>query len=72
MYALCNCGTLRNVCRGYSLGTTGRLVFGAEDEKRGYQRYAAQALHPKTIVVKGVLAEECAALMKAFLQRKDE
>lgn len=25
----------------------GRLVFGAGDEKRGYQRYASQALHPK-------------------------
>ena len=28
----------------------GRLVFGAEDEKRGYQRYAPKALHPKTAV----------------------
>lgn len=45
---------------------TGRLVFGAEDEKRGYQRYAPLALHPKTEVVKGVLADECAALMKSF------
>ena len=49
---------------------TGRLVFGAEDEKHGYQRYAAQALHPKTIVGKGVRAEECAALMKAFFAAK--
>ena len=40
---------------------TGRLVFGADDEKRGYQRYAAYSLHPKTEVVKGVLAEEAAA-----------
>ena len=38
-----------------------RLVFGAEDEKRGYQRYAPQALHPKTEVVKGVMGNECAA-----------
>ncbi len=45
---------------------TGKLVFGAEDEKRGYQRYAANALHPKTEVVKGVLAEKCATLMKEF------
>lgn len=45
---------------------TGRLVFGAEDEKRGYQRYAPLALHPKTEVVKGVLADESAALMKSF------
>ena len=34
----------------------GALVFGAEDEKRGYQRYAPQALHPKTVVRKGVMA----------------
>ena len=44
----------------------GRLVFGAEDVKRGYRRYAPQALHPKTEVVQGLLADECAALMKAF------
>lgn len=49
---------------------TGRLVFGAADEKRGYQRYAPEALHPKTVVVQGVLAEECAQLMKTFFQKK--
>ena len=43
-----------------------RLVFGAEDVKRGYRLYAPQALHPKTEVVQGILAEECAALMKEF------
>ena len=43
---------------------TGKLVFGAEDEKRGYQKYAVSALHPKTVVVKGLLADECAALKK--------
>ncbi len=48
----------------------GRLVFGAEDEKRGYQRYAPQALHLKTVVVKGILADDCAALMKDFFAAK--
>lgn len=48
----------------------GRLVFGAADEKRGYQRFAPQALHPRTQVVQGVLAEECAARMKEFFQQK--
>ena len=48
----------------------GRLVFGAEDEKRGYQRYASQALHPKTQVVKGILADECAALDERVLCRQ--
>ena len=53
----------------------GRLVFGAEDEKRGYQRYTPpgldpQALHPKTVVVKGVLSDECAGLMKDFFRKR--
>ena len=49
---------------------TGRLVFGAEDEKRGYQRFAPQALHPKTEVVKGLMADECAALTKDFFKKR--
>ena len=49
---------------------TGRLVFGAEDEKRGYQRFAPQALHPNTEVVKGLMADECAALMKDFFKKR--
>ncbi len=49
---------------------TGKLVFGAEDEKRGYQKYAGSALHPKTVVVKGVMADECATLMKEFFAAK--
>ncbi|NDW12275.1 nucleoside deaminase [Bacteroides sp. 214] len=48
----------------------GRLVFGAADEKRGYQKYAPNALHPKTVVVSGVLAEECGRKMKDFFQAK--
>jgi tRNA(adenine34) deaminase len=48
----------------------GRLVFGAADEKRGYQRYAPQALHPKTEVLSGVLADECSAMMKDFFKSK--
>ena len=48
----------------------GRLVYGASDEKRGFQRFAPQALHPKTVVVSGVLEEECAQLMKDFFKGK--
>ena len=48
----------------------GTLVFGAEDEKRGYQRYAPEALHPKTVVKKGVMADESATLMKQFFASK--
>ena len=48
----------------------GKVVYGAADEKRGFQRFAPQALHPKTQLVSGVMEEECAALMKEFFQRK--
>ncbi|MBQ8242934.1 MAG: nucleoside deaminase [Bacteroidaceae bacterium] len=48
----------------------GRLVFGASDEKRGYQRFAPDALHPKTVVVKDVLSVECAECMKSFFKKK--
>ncbi|RGN44780.1 MULTISPECIES: nucleoside deaminase [unclassified Bacteroides] len=49
---------------------TGKLVFGAADEKRGYRRYAPEALHPKTVVVDGVLESECADMMKNFFRNK--
>ncbi|KAA6343317.1 tRNA-specific adenosine deaminase [termite gut metagenome] len=48
----------------------GRLVYGADDEKRGYQNFAPQALHPKTTITKGILADECAYRMKAFFAKK--
>lgn len=46
------------------------IVYGASDEKRGYSRFAPQAFHPKAVVKKGVLEEECAAEMKRFFQEK--
>ena len=46
------------------------LIFGASDEKRGYSRFAPQALHPKTTILKGVLEEECAQLMIDFFKSK--
>lgn len=49
---------------------TKRIVFGATDEKRGFQRFAPQALHPKTEIVSGVMADECAALMKEFFSAR--
>ena len=32
-----------------------RIVYGAADEKRGYQLYAPRALHPKTTIKGGIL-----------------
>lgn len=48
----------------------GRLVYGASDEKRGFQVLAPKALHPKTEVVKGLLAEEASGMMKNFFRNK--
>lgn len=47
-----------------------RIVYGAGDEKRGFRRFAPQALHPRCEVIAGVLEEECATLMKSFFQKK--
>ncbi len=44
----------------------GRVVFGARDEKRGFQKLAPDALHVKTELVSGILADECGALMQDF------
>ena len=48
----------------------GRLVYGATDDKRGYSAFAPNALQPKTEVRQGVLAEECAELMRDFFKKK--
>ena len=48
----------------------GRVVYGAADEKRGFQRYAPQALHPRCTVTQGVLEAECRELMQQFFAAK--
>lgn len=46
----------------------GRLVFGAPDPKRGYQRYQPSLLHPRTQVTQGVLACASTKRLQAFFQ----
>lgn len=60
----------------------GRIVYGADDEKNGYKKFclcppsiqgitlAPWPFHPKTELVKGTLAQECAALMKDFFKER--
>lgn len=48
----------------------GRLVYGASDDKRGYRRFAPQALHPKTEVIEGFMKNECSELMKRFFAQR--
>ena len=45
-----------------------RIVYGAQDEKRGFEKYAPGVLHPKSTVTGGVLEEECKDLMQNFFK----
>jgi len=46
-----------------------KIVFGARDENRGFEKMGTQ-LHPKTVVKRGVMANESADLMKRFFAEK--
>lgn len=49
----------------------GRLVFGADDPKRGFRKvYGSERgpLHPRTALSSGVLAPECSALVSDFFK----
>ena len=48
----------------------GRLVYGASDPRRGYARFTPSLLHPKTVVVSGILDEESLDLLTAFFQER--
>ena len=50
----------------------GRVVYGTPDEKNGYLHLMGKAspFHVRTELVSGVLAGECAGLMKSFFQQK--
>ena len=59
------------MCAGASYWTQiSRIVYGAREEKRGFLSKPANLLHPKTILTGGILAEECASLMKSFFAKK--
>lgn len=45
-----------------------RIVYGAEDPKRGYSTLSEKILHPKTSVTSGVMRQECEELMTTFFK----
>ena len=47
-----------------------RIVYGADDPKRGYSLFSPSLLHPRTKVTKGVLADECSTLMTDFFKAR--
>jgi tRNA(adenine34) deaminase len=50
----------------------GRVVYGADDEKNGYKKIAGSnwVFHPKTELIRGLMQEECARLMRDFFLNK--
>ncbi len=59
------------MCAGaLSWAQIGRIVYATPDEKRGFRKFAPNALHPKTQLLSGLLETECATLMKQFFQTK--
>lgn len=63
------------MCAGAAYWTrVGRIVFGASDEKRGFQKWGSlsktRIIHPKTVVDSGVLELECSALITSFFSDK--
>lgn len=59
------------MCAGASYWTQiGKIVYGADDDKKGYTTTGANVLHPKTKVVSGILKEECTLLMIDFFNKR--
>jgi tRNA(adenine34) deaminase len=50
----------------------GKLVYGADDEKNGYKKTTGVTwpFHPRTELIRGVLKDDCAKLMKDFFKTK--
>jgi tRNA(adenine34) deaminase len=53
-------------------GQIGRVVFGASDDKSSYRRNqpGRSPFHPRTELIGGILADDCAQLMKDFFKSK--
>ena len=49
-----------------------RIVYGAADDKRGYRSFLPERspFHPRATVTEGILADECAELMRDFFKSK--
>ncbi len=59
------------MCAGaLSWSQIGKIVYGASDTKRGFNIVGNKILHPKTETIQGIIADECAELMKSFFQKK--
>ena len=47
-----------------------KIVYGARDLKRGAGNHGNKLYHPSSLVINGILEEDCAQLMKDFFNEK--
>jgi tRNA(adenine34) deaminase len=47
-----------------------RVVFAAQDDKRGFMKYGKELLHPTTQLEFGIMHDECSKLMTDFFKDK--
>lgn len=47
-----------------------KVVYGAPETKKGFSLLEKSILHPKTVVVKGVLSDDCERILKDFFAKK--
>ncbi|MBQ1214282.1 MAG: nucleoside deaminase [Tidjanibacter sp.] len=47
----------------------GRVVYGTADPKKGYSTYSDHVLHPKTVVEKGLMEQECREVVEQFFKK---
>jgi tRNA(adenine34) deaminase len=48
----------------------GKIVYGADDEKRGFSMICGNILHPKTVTRGGIMKAECGSLISHFFAGK--
>jgi len=59
------------MCAGASFWVQiGKIVYGADDEKRGYTLLRKSVLHTRTVVQGGILKDECSKLLREFFIKK--
>jgi len=47
----------------------GKIIYGTEDDKRGYSVFNKNIIHPQTKVISGVLKQACAEIITDFFYK---
>ena len=58
------------MCAGAAYWAQLKIVYAADDEKRGFTLVRQSVLHPRTVVQGGVMKIECSRLLKGFFEKK--